>query len=214
MADYTTVEAIKADMPDSPLFDSTGTTYDGVISGMITSASRLIDREVGGWVNYFHPSTADETRYFDGNGETEIYIDPLVSLTSLYVAESGGRASTNYTEWTVNTDFYVSPYNYSSLGVPIQSLVVDNDSGSKGSFCPARKSLKVTGVFGYSSVPPSDIQQACKIQAMRWFMRAKQGWQDSSANPTLGEMLYVQELDPDVKRILMPYKIGNLVTGF
>jgi hypothetical protein len=211
MADYTNVEAVKADMPDSPLFTSTSQDYDNVIAGMITNASRLIDREVGGWINYFFPSTVDETRYFDGNGEEEIYVDPMVTLTSLSVAESGGRAATDYTAWTLDTDFYVIPANYSGLGLPIMGFVVDNDSGSKGIFTRSRKALKVTGVFGYASTPPADIQQAAKITAVRWFMRAKQGWQDASANAMIGEMIYAKALDPDVVELLRPYRVGNLV---
>jgi hypothetical protein len=129
------------------------------------------------------------------------------------VSESGGRGSTDYTTWTEDTDFYVSPYNYSALGQPIQSLVIDNDSGSKGTWGTVRKGVKITGVWGYSSTPPDDIEQACKIQAFRWFSRAKQNYQDGGANPTLGEMTYVQELDPDVKMLLHPYKLTNLVIG-
>jgi hypothetical protein len=213
MADYTNVAAVKTDMPDSELFSSTAYDYDGVIQGMITGASRLIDKEVGGWPNYFYPSTADETRYFDGSGEVDQFVDPLISITSVAVSESGGRASTSYTAWTENTDYFVWPYNYASIGQPIQILLVDNDSGGKGTWGSTRKGVKVTGVFGYSSYPPADIQQACKITAMRWFMRAKQSWQDTSVNAAMGELLYTQSLDPDVKEILKPYKTFNAVMG-
>jgi hypothetical protein len=209
MADYVSVAEIKADMPDSDL--STLADYDTVLSEMITAASRLIDREVGGWPDYFYPSTADSVRYFDGSGEKEQWIDAMTSLTSVSVSESGGRSSSNYTSWTENTDYYVWPYHTSDLDVPIQKLIVDNDSGSKGKFAEVTKGVKVTGVFGYCNEPPADIVQAVKIQVMRWFMRSKQSYQDASANAALGQMMYVQELDPDVKRLLMPYKIGNLV---
>ena len=209
--DYITVAQVKADIPDSPLFDSTDSTYDNVLSGMITAASRLIDREVGGWPNYFYPSTADATRYFDGNGDNELNIDPMVSLTSVAVSETGGRSSTNYTDWTLDTDYYVWPYNYDKVSQPIQALVIDNDAGSKGVFDLYRKAVKVVGVFGYSATPPDDIAQACKIQTVRWFMRAKQAYQDGGASPALGEMIYVTELDPDVKTILRPYQLGNMV---
>ena len=77
MADYVTVAEIKTDLPDSDI-DALN-DYDTVISNMITSASRLIDREVGGWADYFSPTTDDETRYFDGSGEIEQYIDAMVS---------------------------------------------------------------------------------------------------------------------------------------
>jgi hypothetical protein len=42
-------------------------------------------------------------------------------------------------------------------------------------------------------------------------MRAKQSCQDTSVNAAMGEMLYTQSLDPDVKEILKPYKIFNAV---
>ena len=209
MADYTTLNELRANLPelDSSALDD----YDNVLAEMITGASRLIDREVGGWEGYFYPSTVDSTRYYDGNGETELYIDPMVTLTSVSVAESGGRASTSYTDWELNTDYYTWPYNTTDLKYPILSLVIDNDSGSKGSFYKSRKAVKVVGVFGYSAEPPAPIEQACKIQAMRWFMRSKQAYQDTSASERLGQMLYTQELDPDVKRLLIPYKIGNMM---
>jgi hypothetical protein len=209
MADYTTVAQVKADMPDSALYDSVD--YDLALGEMVTNASRLIDREVGGWPNYFYPTTDSVTRYFDGSGEAEQWIDPMVSLTSVAVAESGGRAVTDYTTWTLDTDYFVWPYNYNSVGKPIQQLIVDNIAGNKGRFNRGRKAVKVTGIFGYSASPPEPIKQACKITAMRWFMRAKQGYQDASASASMGEMLYVQSLDPDVKTLLAPYKIGNLV---
>jgi hypothetical protein len=209
MADYVSVAEVKADLPDVDL--GTLDDYDYVLGEMITSASRLFDREVGGWENYFSPTTDAETRYYDGSGEIEQPIDPMVSLTSVSVSESGGRSSSNYTDWTEDTDYYVWPYNYSSIGVPIQKLIIDNDSGSKGKFYRVRKGIKVIGIFGYSSSVPDDIKQAAKIQVMRWFMRSKQSYQDTSASERLGQMLYTQELDPDVLRILRPYKIFNAV---
>ena len=211
MADYVTVAEIKADIPDSPLFDVTDDTYDTVLGNMVTAASRLIDRYVGGWANYFYPTTDTQTRYFDGSGEEMQYIDPMVSLTSVAVSESGGRAASDYTTWTVDADFFVMPYNYSSIGMPIMGLVIDNDSGSKGTWGTVRKGVKVTGIFGWSSTPPADVEQACKIQAVRFFMRSKQGYQDAAANPSMGEMYYMKELDPDVKVLLQHYRTHNVV---
>jgi len=208
MADYTTVEQVKADMPDSGIYDSVD--YDMVLGEMITNASRLIDREVGGWPDYFAGTTLED-RYFDGSGEREQWIDPLLTLDSLSVAESGGRAAADYTSWTLDTDFYVWPYNYDAVSQPIQKFIVDNFSGAKGRFPRGRKAIHVNGIFGYSAAPPAPIAQATKVQALRWFMRAKQGYQDASASAAMGELVYVQELDPDVKRLLMSYKIGNMV---
>jgi len=210
MAIYATVAEIKADIPDSPLFDTTDTSYDTVLGGMSESASRLIDKEVGGWANYFYPSTDGETRYFDGNGANELFVDPIVSLTSVAVSEDGYHESTSYTDWTENTDFYVWPYNYVADSQPIKSLVIE-ENGDQSTWTRYRKAVKVTGIFGYAASPPKDIVQACKIQTVRWFMRAKQGYQDASSSVAMGEMIYMKELDPDVKIILQPYQIGNMV---
>mgnify|MGYP001466607497 CR=1 FL=1 len=98
--------------------------------------------------------------------------------------------------------------------VPYEKLIVDNDAGSKGNWGTTQKGVKITGVWGYALTPPADVKQACKIQAMRWFMRAKQGYQDAGVNANLGEMIYAQELDPDVKMLLAPYRLHNAVTGW
>jgi len=71
------------------------------------------------------------------------------------------------------------------------------------------KSVRVKGVFGYSIEPPETIQMACKIQASRWFMRAKGGFEDAQASAAVGQMFYTKELDPDVKTILDSYRVEN-----
>lgn len=209
MADYCTLAEIKADMPDAGLFATTD--HDPAVSNFITRASRLIDREFGAWDNFFYPTTDTATRYYDGSGDLEQIIDPCISLSQVSVSESGGRASTNYTDWTEDTDYYASPYNYSANGKPIRSLIVDNDSGSKGNFAPVRKGVKVQGVFGYSLTPPEVVAQACRIQTVKWVMRAKAGWQDATVNQQAGEFIYARGLDPDVKRLLDPLKLEFMV---
>ena len=125
------------------------------------------------------------------------------------LSASGGVDSTSYTTWS-DTQYFTIPFNYSVLGQPITALEIDPD-GSKSVFYRYRKSIKLTGVFGYSQTPPDDIKQAVKIQVMRWYMRSKQAWQDAGASVELGQMICVQQLDPDVKNLLAPYQIGNIV---
>lgn len=213
MADYATLAEVQAGFPDSTLATTTDTGFTGLIASMITRASRLIDNEVGMWPNYFEPTTDGETRLFDGSGENangSQPIDDCISLTSVSVAESGGVASSDYTTWTEDTDFFVAPYNYVALSQPITDLIIQRDGG-KGSWLRARKSIKVTGLFGYALTRPEEINQACIIQAVRWYMRSKQSYEDASANPFTGELLFLQELDPDIKLILRKYQIRNMV---
>jgi hypothetical protein len=126
------------------------------------------------------------------------------------VSESGETCSSGYTSWTLDTDYYVWPYQYDQLGVPICRLIADWN-GDKNTWGHYRKAVKVVGQFGFSSTPPADIKQACKIQTIRWFARAKQLYQDAGASAQTGQLIYAQSLDPDIKEILRSYQIGNMV---
>lgn len=174
---------------------------------MVTAASRLIDAEFGRWAGFFYPSTSDETRYYDGSGLEEQDIDEFVSITTVSVAEQGETSSTGYTDWAA-TDYLVWPYNYNANGKPIKKLIIDIN-GNKLAFYGYRKAVKVAGVPGYSATPPDVVVQACKMQAVRWFMRAKQGYQDVGASVEIGGITLkgVTELDPDVKALLFPLKL-------
>lgn len=188
MADYCSSSDIKVQLPEDYIASSTD--YDENLGLLCTAASRLVDREVGYWPNFFYPTTDTETRYFDGNGLQEIDIDPMVSLTSVSVSEEGSYSSSDYTAWTLNTDYFVWPYNTTGLTEPIRRLIVDPLNGSKINWTRFRKAVQVVGIFGYSATPPELIKQVCIVQVMRWYMRSKQGYQDAGANPEVGQMVY------------------------
>jgi hypothetical protein len=67
----------------------------------------------------------------------------------------------------------------------------------------------VTGIPGYSATPPDIIAQACRMQAVRWFMRGKQGYQDTGANINIGGLSFDKtlELDPDIRQLLWSIKL-------
>jgi hypothetical protein len=212
MADYCSTSDIKVDMPDSGLASSTDATYDTAIGNMITAASRLIDKYIGREANWFS-TTDEETRYFDGSGEVIQEIDELHTLTSVSISDVGGTSSTSYEAITLDTDFYVWPYQYDQLGVPITRLIMDWN-GDEYTWPHFRKAVKVVGQFGYSATPPEDVKMACKIQTMRWFGRSKQMWQDAGGGSVTGQLVYsrvAKDLDPDVRILLESYVIGNMV---
>jgi len=212
MADYCSTSDIKADMPDSGLASSTDTTYDTAIGTMITAASRLIDKYVGREANWFS-STDEKTRYYDGSGEVIQEIDEIHTLTSVSISDGGGTSSSSYEAITLDTDFYVWPYQYDQLGVPITRLIMDWN-GDEYTWPHFRKAVMVVGQFGYSATPPEDVKMACKIQTMRWFGRSKQMWQDAGGGSVTGQLVYsrvAKDLDPDVRILLESYVIGNMV---
>lgn len=201
MADYTTSTDAFADISEGSYSSS---DYP-VMANLVTVASRMIDREMGKWDGFFYPSTDDVTRYYDGSGGTEQPIDEFVSITSVSVSEQGKLESTDYTAWTLNTDYITEPYN----STPIYKLTVAADPGTKAVWYRYQKSVRVVGIAGYSATPPDLVAQACKIQAVKWFMRAKGGYQDVQGNDDTGKRYYkgTTELDPDVKAMLWGYKL-------
>jgi hypothetical protein len=207
--DYTSSTDAFADISEGG-YSSTDPVLGPVMVNFITAASRLIDAEVGRWPGFFYPTTDSSTDfYYDGSGLGEQEIDEFVSISAVAVAEQGGVSSTNYTAWTLNTDYLTWPYNAARKGKPITKLLLDVIDGSKGGFYAYQKAVKVTGVPGYSTTPPDVVKLACKMQAIRWFMRAKQGYQDTGANVEIGQMTFKGklELDPDVKALLWPMKL-------
>jgi len=209
--DYTSSTDAFAEIVEGGYTSSTdySTVYEPAMANFVTSASRLIDAEMGRWDGFFYPSTDTTTDYYDGSGLEEQEINEFVSISSVAVAEQGGVSSTNYTAWTENTDFLTWPYNASRLGKPITKLVIDTIDGSKAAFYRYQKSVKVIGVPGYATSSPAIIVQAAKMQAIRWFMRAKQGYQDTGATVEIGQMTFKGklELDPDIKALLWPLKL-------
>jgi len=176
------------------------------MSSFITAASRHIDNEMGKPAGFFYPTTDSATRYYDGSDCDEIEIDEFVSISDVSVSLAGALESTDYTALS-SSDYIVFPYNRT----PIKKLIVDNLNGSNTtSHWPRyRKAVKVTGIPGYSLTPPDVIVQATKIQAVRWFMRGKQAFQDTGASITIGGMEFKGDLqlDPDVKALLWPLKL-------
>jgi len=210
MADYCTLAEVKALIPESGLASTTD--YDVALSTLITAASRAIDQEVGRWDNYFYPSTDGVTRYYDGNGESKLWIDEFVSITSVSVSEQGSVSSTDYTLWAAS-DYITWPYN----STPIMRLDVDRWNGSKLYFDAYPKAVQVIGIPGYSATPPEIVNLACTEQVQRWWVEAKQNWQQSGADAEFGQIVvnnfarqvYGRQLHTSVAVKLAKYKLAN-----
>ena len=176
-----------------------------VMSQFVTAASRLIDNHVGREAGFFYPTTDTVTRYYDGSDGEIQDIDEFASITSVSVAESGGTSSSDYTAWG-STDYITAPYNASSLSKPINQLIIDIN-GSKAGWYGYRKSVQGVGIAGYSTSVNDTIALATRMQAVRWFMRAKQGYQDMGGSVDVGGLRFTgkSSLDEDVKALLMPF---------
>lgn len=146
--------------PDQTLAADIGD--DSVIEMLIESSSRFIDGEC---VRHFYKSSADETRYYTATDSSYIRTDDLVSVTTLSTDE-GLRTYPN--TWAV-TDFDLWPYNASTDGRPYVQIVV-SPGGAYWFPAGTAKGVKVTGIFGYPSVP-TQIKDACLMITLSAYKR-------------------------------------------
>lgn len=207
--DYCSLSEVQAAMPDS----SFATSHDPILTALITRASRLFDKQVKRWPGYFAAGT-DETRYFDGAPHgIEQLIDELaaaptsVAVTQTGVIDNAAGIGGEYVPYSTS-DYLLWPYNAPQVGRPYQKLVLDIQNGSQASWYGFRKGVKIVGKFGYSTPAntPDEIRQAVIIQVVRWFKRGQQAFQDVGAIVDLGQLKYVQRLDPDLAEVLDHYK--------
>lgn len=120
--------------------DLNGTGYNGNdqwLAGAIAEASRQIRTATGG--RQFHPTV--ETRYFDGRGCAQLWVNDLLSITSLKFDEDGDRT---YEETLATTDYYLWPDNRT----PYRRIDID-PNGDYTAFPAGRRSVQIVGTWGY-----------------------------------------------------------------
>lgn len=120
-----------------------GETITANIDLYIKASSDFIENYTG---RKFYKSD-EEVRYYDGNNKTELVIDPAISIVSVEMS-SDERATYE------DVEYIIIPYNE----LPIMRLAIVNNR-----FISSRKSIKVTGRFGYSECPPDDIKLMATI---------------------------------------------------
>jgi hypothetical protein len=204
---YATIPEFKEQMSEVPWDDS----YETIIKAMLERASRQIDRLIKRWPGFFYAKT-ESTRYFTGRGDSELWISeaPLATApTSVAVAESGvvddsTDSGGDYTAWASN-DYLLWPYNAVQHSEPFLRLDIDVLNGTKAIWYAYPKGIKIVGKFGFATTTPPDIKQATLVQCIRWFKRAQQAYADTGAILDLGQLRYVQKLDPDVENTIMNF---------
>lgn len=190
MADYATVAEIKEALADA--MSASETTYDALLGKLTTRASRLIDKISGRGDNAFY-ATSSSARRFAGNNQSTIHIDECVSVSSVETTIDNG---TNWTSWAAGT-WDLLPYSVS----PFWALGASPLTGI-GYFPKGDGTVRVTGVWGYSSSVPEVIKQAAIIQSVRWFKRGQSAFGDAFANQDLGGLVFIKGVDPDIQTII------------
>jgi hypothetical protein len=131
----------------------TNAADDTVMEDIIEAASRHIDNATH---RRFYCTSADETRYYQTTNRERVFIDDLLTVTSIKVDEDYDRT---YETTFAATDYILCPDNAALNGEPYTYIEIDPLGNNY--FPRHRKGVQVVGTFGYSATTPDDIKQAC-----------------------------------------------------
>jgi|TARA_R110000803_G_scaffold151645_1_gene216713 hypothetical protein len=186
---YATLQEVKS------VLRLTDEVDDGLLDLCIESASRLID----GHCERIFYSTSEEVRYFFARSSFECSIDDLVSLTTLETAPNG----TAFDQTWVAAEYQLEPLNGYASGIYMPSNLIRAIDDLLFPTIGEEALVKVTGVFGWSSLPIA-IKQATIMQATRLYKRY------DSPLGVLGfgdlGVVRISRVDPDIGALLMPYR--------
>lgn len=174
--------------------------YSTWITSVISMVENYIDQYCG--TDFENSNSSD--RYFDGTGSDEITIGPVSSITTVqFLNITGGIDAT-----LADTDWNLYPLNDSS-----KYILKLSAGGNHPSFPSFGKSVKITGIFGSTTVPAA-VKLAAIQLAARIINNGLRGGQVSSE--TLGSYnVSYQKVDDEadamgVKDILNQFRVITL----
>jgi len=183
-----------------------GTSFsDEDVKGALRASCRAIDEICG---RRFYPDDdALQVRYYSPDNYWTLYIDDIVTVTSLKTDDAGDGTFEN--TWTLNTDYIAEPLNAAADSQPWTKLCV-HPSGTH--FFPVNfpRSVELTGMFGWSAVP-AQVEEATTLLAHRLLKRARQAPFGISGLGLDGSVVRIMLSDPDVMMLLRPFQRDVLV---
>lgn len=182
----------------------TDTVDDTLISLAGSAASELIDLHCGRSFG-----TVSATRYYAPDSPYTLRIDDLAG-TALTLETSSNGDGTYDTTWTTS-DYQLEPLNARRNGIawPYDGLraIGDNTFPIAG----GEATVRVTGVFGWPSVP-STVVQAAILQSSRLFKRFESPLGVLGGNE-FGTVRVTRSVDPDVAVMLADFRDGIKAAG-
>lgn len=145
-----------------------------------------------------------ETRYYTARWYDLLYIDDLVTLTSLKTDDDDDGVYE--TTWTAD-DYRLTPRNAAANNRPYREIW-RTDRGGYSFPTKVEDGVEVTGLFGYAAEPPPPIQQACLLLAHRLWMR-KDAIFGVAGTPGLGVTVVQAQIREDADILAMLHGIDR-----
>lgn len=190
---YCTLNDVKAALRLTDSID------DALIENSVEGASRRIDGYCG---RFFYKTTATAIRLF-AYDSYRLAVNDISSTTGLIVKLDNDGDGTYEDTLVLDTDYITEPTDTVILGRPIRTISMIGGATFPISTLPAIPLVQVTAEWGFAAVP-DDVREACVLLSIRQFARF---------NAALGVMAFadmaitVRAVDPDVRDLLLPYKI-------
>lgn len=167
---------------------------DGDLQRALSSASRAVDDICGR--RFYSDTDATSVRYFTPTNACSVAIDDLVSLTTLATDATGDGVYE--TTWSAS-DYSLEPINASLDGFPYTEII-KKMYGSRYFPVGVQNSVKVTGKFGWSAIPPQ-VESATLMLAGRYMKRVRDA---PFGIVGVDAMIRIARNDPDVLSLLSP----------
>ncbi len=191
---YVELEAFKATL------EMTGFSHadqDALLA--LESASRIVDNKCG---RRFYPDTdALQVRYYTPFLEREIWIDDLITLTSLKTAPSSNRV---FSETWAAADYLLAPVNAGDESRPFTSIKLSPASNFSWPYFSYPDSIEVTGRFGWLTVP-AEVQTATSLVALQLMKRVREA-PFGIIGGFEGDAIRIGRFDPQLDSLLADYK--------
>jgi hypothetical protein len=192
---YATLAELKASLA------ITDSTDDTPLQSCLDAADQLINNYVDTKVGF--GVTSSQTRYYTAERYDFVLTDPIVTVTALATDIDG---TGNYTQtWSAN-DYVLAPRNAALNGRPYTEIDTSPFSNAVLNFPTGYLEVKVTGTFGWPSVPAA-VKQAALIQAGAiWASRTAPF--GAIGGETLGGVIRMSAaLHPEARALLEAYRL-------
>jgi hypothetical protein len=198
--DYLEVEDLKLTL------SLQGTSFANLdLAEVIAAASRKVDERCD---RRFYPDAdAAQVRYYSPEDSYVLYVDDIVTITSLK-SDDGGDGTFENT-WTLNTDYVPEPLNAAADAEPWTKLCVHPSSSF---YFPVNypRSVELTGKFGWTAVP-AQVKTATKMVAARYVKRIREAPTGVAGFGVDGAVVRMMSVDADVDDLLAPFSRRVLV---
>jgi hypothetical protein len=198
-SDYATVPELKSYLRIPTEEQGGDDVDDAELALALTAASRAIDRTTN---RQFGLAGEDVARLYTPEWDTvrlrwTVAIDDLMTVTDLVV--KADLDDDQVYEETI-TDYRLIPLNAAGDGRPWTDLILGSTVSMKST-----AEIQITATWGWTTVPAA-IENACLIQASRFFKRREAPF-GVAGSPDLGsEMRLFAKVDPDVQVMVGPYR--------